>query len=668
MDIFRPDDLYELKEITELAISPDGSRVVYVEKQIDRGQDRSFSNLWLVSTEGSVEPRRLTRGLWNDCCPMWSSDGNQFAFLSDRADEVEIYRQKRDLKQDKGKPKFQIWILDVQQGGEARQVTSCSEGVEYDEESECYHWSPDNKRLVFVSRDPTEQQKEYLKSKDPIVVTRLRHKYDGKGYLDDVRTHLFIVDVNSRAVTRLTGDDYDDHSPRWSPDGHSIAFISNRSKNPDDTSYQDLWSVTTGGENLRQLTKGDAKIEHPRWSPDGKYIACVRSPGEQNSYALRRIMVLDTEENRHWIPTSGLDNTVDYYSYPLWSPDSRWLYAVIASGAQGRPVRMPACSEGKTEIILQSQGADSQLELFDLSADGSTAAFTLASPRRTRDVYSLPTDALLSPGAVPTRLTQVNENLLTGKALNTTSRITVTGAEGDPVEVLVDFPPDFDDYPRPAVLWIHGGPMSYDAPAFDEEVAVFTGQGYVVIRANYHGSTSYGEKFCSSIRGEWGIREETDLMAAVDEVINRGWADPQRVYIGGGSYGSCLTNRMMGRTDRFRAAVSERGDADYFSAFGTDDITLLDSIEMGLPWEAPENYWRISPIRMVKNMNTPVLFIDGAEDWRCPLSNTEQLYVSLKKRGVEAQLVIYPGESHSFSKPGHRVDRLKRILQWLEQH
>ena len=668
MDIFRPDDLYELKEITELAISPDGSRVVYVEKQIDRGQDRSFGNLWLVSAEGSGEPRRLTRGLWNDRCPMWSPDGKQVAFLSDRADEAEIYRQKRDLKQDKGKPKFQIWILDLQQGGEARQVTSYSEGVEYDEESECYHWAPDNKRLVFVGRDPTEQQKEYLKSRDPIVVTRLRHKYDGKGYLDDVRTHLFVIDVNSRAVTRLTGDDYGDHSPRWSPDGHSIAFISNRSKNPDDTSYQDLWGITSKGDDLRQLSKGNARIEHPRWSPDGKYIACVCSPGAQNYYALRHIMVVDAEENGHWIPTKGLDNTVDDYRYPLWSPDNRWLYVVIARGAQGRLVRMPACVEGKAEIMWQSQGTDSQLELFDLSADGSITVFTLASPQRPRDVYSLPTEALLNPRAVPTRLTQVNDKFLTGKALNTTSRITVTGAEGDPVEVLVDFPPDFDDRPRPAILWIHGGPMGYDAPAFNKEVAVFTGQGYVVIRANYHGSTSYGEKFCSSIRGEWGIREETDLLAAVDEVINRGWADPQRVYIGGVSYGGCLTNWMMGRTHRFRAAVSERGEADYFSAFGTDDQQLWISSDLGLPWENPENYWRVSPIRLVKNMNTPVLFIDGAEDWRCPLSNTEQLYISLRKRGVETQLVIYPGESHSFSKPCHLVDRLKRILAWLEQH
>jgi len=655
MNVFRPNDLFELREIKDIALAPDGSRVVYVQREFNRAKDQSFDNLWLVSTNNRSDPIRLTRGLWNDRSPIWSSDGTQIAFLSNREDELEICQLKlKTEKKDKRNKnrKFQIWILNLRTGGEPRQITYRDEGVE------SYHWAPDGKRLVFASRDPTNEQKKYLKNKDPIIVNRLQHKYDGKGFLDNVHTHLFTVEI----------DTYDDKNPRWSPDGSRIVFVSNRTKNPDDNEREDLWIITPNGGKPRRLTNGNVKVNYPRWSPDGNYIAFVSSEEPENYYRLRHLMVIELKGDGYWIPTKGLNRGVSECSQPLWSPDSKRLYTVIDQQARGRLVQTLACSEGTAQPIFEKQSLNSHLELLDTDDNGSKLVFTLASPGHPRDIYTLPTKVSTDSKVDPIRLTWVNEAFLKSKNLAKTERLTVRGANNDPVEVLVNFPPDFDGRPHPTILWIHGGPMSYDAPAFSEEVSVFTGQGYLVLQVNYHGSTSYGENFTLSIRGNWGRQEQEDFISVLNQIIDKRWADPNYLYIGGISYGGILTNWMIGYTNRFRAAVSERGESDYFSAFGTDDMHIWFTDELGLPWKTPENYQRISPIRYVEQMNTPVLFIEGAEDCRCPLSNAEQLYVSLRKRGIEAELVVYPGEGHSFKKPSHRVDRLQRILDWFARH
>ncbi|MFB6290364.1 MAG: prolyl oligopeptidase family serine peptidase [Candidatus Bipolaricaulia bacterium] len=673
MQEFRPQDLYNLKVIKSLSLSPGGNKVVFGQREFEKNSSKPRTNLWLISMEADDPPtiKRLTRGQWEDSSPQWNNQETKLAFLSNRPYSIPVKGQedrgeRRSDSTDKKSTneKDQIWILDLtDEMDEPRQLTNNSEGVS------SFHWSPDGKRIVYSGRDPTPEQREYLRSKDPIVVNRLQHKYDGRGYLDNVRNHLFVIDLTTRERTRITCEDYDDRSPRWNPDGSGIAFISNRTGNPDNNKREDLWLIQPNGSNLRRLTRGEVDASRPRWSPSGEHIAYIGSNEPENPYRLDRLKLVSKEGGEQLTPTERFDYGCLGTSYPNWSVNGEYLYTVVGKEAQGRLIRSPAFSIGETEILFPGREEFVHLELFDFDSQSQTSTFTLSSPMKPRDVYIADKDDLLTGRIENSRqMTTLNQEWLENRESYQTERFVVRGANEDEIEFLVNLPAHFSGDPAPAILWIHGGPMTFDSPSFDLYSAVFATLGYVVLHVNYHGSSSYGEDFTMSVRGDWGRREEEDFKASLNYLMDKGWIDPEKLFVGGASMGGILTNWLLGRTDLFRAAVSERSECDYFSAFGTDDMHIHFTDDLGLPWEHPEDYRDISPIRYVANMETPVLFIEGAEDYRCSLSNTEQLYVSLKKRGVESELVIYPGESHVFEEPYHRVDRLERTLDWFAEH
>jgi dipeptidyl aminopeptidase/acylaminoacyl peptidase len=270
----------------------------------------------------------------------------------------------------------------------------------------------------------------------------------------------------------------------------------------------------------------------------------------------------------------------------------------------------------------------------------------------------------------PTRLTAVNDDLLADRHSPECRRVTFE-SEGHEVEGMAYLPPDFDPEdpdPRPLVTSVHGGPISYDAPTFGFEYAYWTGEGSVVLRVNYRGSSSYGREFSEQIRGDWGPRETADVLAGVEELVERGWADPDRLFATGFSYGGITTGYLVAETDRFAAAAAEHGVYDFRSAFGTDDSHVWWTNDFGLPWENPEGYEAASSIGDVGEMNTPLLVTAGGEDWRCPPSQSEQLYVSVKKRGVPAKLVVYPDEHHDVGDPDRAIHRLEVLTDWFERH
>ncbi|WP_135828231.1 S9 family peptidase [Halorussus halobius] len=689
------DDFYDLRLVSEPAVSPAGDRVAFVADEFDAADERRRS-LFVVPTDGSHEPYRLTR-VADASDPTWGPDGSKLGFRAARETDAGIAVSRAPDDESAGDeatsddPETQVWAFDLDRGGDARQLTDFEEGVEG------FDWGPDGERIVVAARDPTDDQREYLDRREdgaPVETERLQHKYDGVGWLDDVRTYLFVVDCETRTATRLddaygggarepaTGLD-----PSWSPapvpgaDGHRIAFLSNRTDRPDDNYVMDVYTVAPDGSDCRKLTDSTLTASRLRWHPEGDRLAFVaRDP--ENAHVPSEPYVAAFEPDDQ--PTAGtatveslagdLDRTVARYGDPAWHGDD----VVAPIGDEGLTRLARFRGDEPPVRTFGEQGRDRTVEGFDCR--GGTVAVVLSHPRDGTELYavdaeSLDTDASDSeshdPAGEPTRLTAATDDLVADHETPECRRVTVESA-GHEVEALAYLPEDFDpdapdSEPRPAVVSVHGGPVSYDAPTFSFLFAYLTGQGYVVVRPNYRGSSSYGRAFSEAIRGDWGPRETADVLASVDEVVQRGWADPDRLFATGFSYGGITTAYLVAETDRFAAAAAEHGVYDFRSAFGTDDSQVWWADDFGLPWEAPERYEAAASIGDVGEMDTPLLVTAGGEDWRCPPSQSEQLYVSLKKRGVPARLVVYPDEHHAIEDPDRATHRLEELADWFER-
>lgn len=703
--------LHDITRITDVAVSPDGDRVAFLTREHDPGEDETVNSLWVVPADGSREPHRLTRA--SDAGrPRWSPDGSKLGFVAVRdrdpdlrvgrpGDESEEAGDDEDGKggdggeddedgestDDEGgdgngsradEPEPQVWAFDMELGGDARQVTDRDEGVSG------FDWGPDGERVVVSARDPTEEEREYIDQREedgPIEVERLQHKYDGRGYLDEVTTYLFVVDAQTREAERL--DDANDGGygfmggmePAWGPHGR-ITFVANHTDWPDDSYVRDVYTIDPDGGDRRKLTDGELSVWGPDWSPDGERLAFGgRDP--ENWYVPVEVYVAeDADDGDPCRSVSGeLDRTLAYGSHPQWL-DGETLVALIADGGWSRLVRLHV--DGEPERVFDVQDRLETLGTLDIG--GGTLAFQTSRPSEGANLDAVDAADLDIPGRgggddqregaddPRIRLTALNDEFVEEYPGPGCRRLTFEGARGDEVEGLAFYPPEFDPNEpdeRGVVLDIHGGPMAYDAPGFRFQDWFFTSRGYVVFKVNYHGSTSYGREFCESLRGEWGSLEVEDLLAGVDELTERGWADPDRLFPTGFSQGGINTGYLVTRDDRWAAAAAEHGIYDLRSSFGTDDSQNWLEADFGLPWENLEAYEEASSITDVGNVETPLLLTAGEHDWRCPPSQSEQLYVSVRKQGVDAKLVVYPGEHHNVGTPERAVHRLETLDEWF---
>jgi dipeptidyl aminopeptidase/acylaminoacyl peptidase len=582
---------------------------------------------------------------------------------------------------DDDEPKSQVWVFDLALGGDARQLTDREEGVSQ------FDWSPDGERLVVAARDPTDDEREYLAERrdgGPIVTERLQHKADGAGWLDSVATYLFVVDAETGEETRLdeaygggASEVFAGMGPAWGPDGR-IAFTSCRLERPDDTYVRDLYTIRSDGSDLTKLTDSDLAIDGPRWSPDGERIAFV-GRGPENHCAPSEVYVHDGEEYRSLMP--DLDRTLGWYAEPVWADDET-LYTLVGDESRTRLVRLRV--DGPPERVFEAQGDDRGLKRFDLAGD--TAALHLSHPTEGSDVFAVAAadlDAESEPDSL-VRLSNLNRTLAEEYSMPEVRRVSFEngvserGSDARETEssggwnidgvVYHDPDVDLDDGPHPLVLAIHGGPVSYDEPEFNFDHAALTSRGYVILRVNYRGGSSYGRAFAETLKGRWGTVEVDDLVAGVEHVVGRGWADPDRVFGFGFSYGGIAQGYLVTQTDVLAAAVPEHGIYDLRSLFGTDDCHVWTEHEFGLPWEDPEAFDASSSILDVENISAPLLVTAGGQDWRCPPSQSEQLYVAAKKLGVDAKLVVYPDEHHNIGDPKRAVHRLEQITEWYERH
>lgn len=631
------DDYFALKDVSDPQISPDGKWVAYVLGDTNEKKDKDFSNIFMAPAAGGAPVQLTFSG--EDEFPRWSPDNQWLAFLSSRDDkEAQIYLMNRN-------------------GGEASAVTTVKQGVEY------FEWSPDNKQLLLVIQDADPNEKPAKgdddKAAPPAVITRLFFKWDGVGYRKELYKHLYVFTIATRELKQLTSGPYDDADPitgsygsswpQWSPDGKQIAFVSNRTAEPDANENTDVFVISAAGGEPKKLTSHEGPDEMPNWSPDGKSIVYITQLEPKYLwYDQLDLAVIPVEGGTPRVLTRDLDRNV---WNPSYGPDGR-LYFMIEDNCTVRVVSMPAKGGPIAEVT-----SEKIVRRFNLGPKGLVAV----SAGR----WESPDEIYVASAGKTMQLTNANKDFLEKVEVGKVERIDFKSKDGTPVSGFLTLPPGFDRSKKyPAILWPHGGPNEQETGEFYFRPQFLAAQGYVVLLIDYRGSTGHGRNFQQSIWSDWGKKEIDDLLAAVDYVISLGFVDPEKLGMGGHSYGAILTDYMLVKSDRFKAMITDAGESNYLMDYGVDQYLLDWEAEVGKPWENPQRYIEMSPYFQLKNAKTPTLIICGQQDWNVPLVNSEQLYLSLRRLGVDTMLVSYPEMPHEFSRPSYIKDRYLRYAAW----
>ena len=662
-----PDDFWSMRFVTELRLSPDGRALAYTVETNDREANETRSAVWLYDRQ-TGEMRQLTSGLKRDGSPRWSPDGTRLAFVSTRA----------------GK-QAQLYVMPVAGGGEARRLTSMRHGA-----SDPF-WSADGSWVGFESEvrpdespsapehedAPAREKREKEESERLRVITRLQYRWDGKGYLEG-RTHLFRAALAGGAVEPLTEGDYDNSDAACSPDGRYLAFASDRSDERDANMTSDIWLLDLQTRALRRLTDGTRGAGHPAWSPDGKRLAFI-SEHAIHGHSVYNVPVLmaDVETGEITNPLEGQDLSAEPGIYgdipspsatatlPTWSRDGQHVYFLNQRLGGVDVLRVPA-EGGAAETVVD--GAEWDIRQVALTPDGQHLYALQCGPTEPWDIWEY--DLRELPARAGRRVTEVNRELLAARPMTAPERFTLNSFDGWEIEAWL-YRPESATNPAPLVLWIHGGPHGAYGQTFYLQAQLLASRGYAVLHANPRGSTGYGEDFAQACDHDWGGGDYKDLMAAVDAALARGGLDADRLAVMGTSYGGYMTNWIVGQTDRFKAGVTINSVTNLFTSFGTGDI---DSVwaegDYGWPWEHEAFYKERSPITYASRMTTPLRIIGAEDDYRCPISQSEELYTWLKKLGrAPVDFVRVPHASHSaYASPRQRVRRIELALEWIERY
>jgi dipeptidyl aminopeptidase/acylaminoacyl peptidase len=634
------DDLARIQRVGAPVVSPEGDWVAYTVSQIDAKEDKGITHLWMVKWDGSVR-LQLTFGKEGASAPRFSPDGRYLSFLSSRPGPA------------KG---TQLWLLD-RRGGEAEQSTAIT-----DQEIEGYIWSPDSKKLLLTLHPKAEPEAEEGKppaAPKPIVIDRYHFKQDIQGYLrDDAWDSLYLYDLTAKKPEKLTtAKNVVEEDAAWSPDGSWIAFSSNQDPDPDRSTNTDIFVVAAkAGSAARKLTTWPGPDGGGRlaWSPDSKSIAYAQGAKiDLMEYSQPRPAIV-TLDGKVSYPASKLDRGVHE---PVYSSDGHLSY-LVGDDRNQYPAEVELAGDGDKRLLAQ-QGA---VTAWD-QASGHTAVLH-TNDTAPAEIYALENGALR-------KLTTHNDALLAELNLVPTEDVEFKSKDGSDIHGLLTRPADFKaGTPVPMILYIHGGPNGQDEHSFDFLRQFAATKGYAELNVNYRGSSGRGQDYSKAIAKDWGHLEVEDLMAGVDKAVAMGVADPDRLAVTGWSYGGMLTDYTVASTDRFKAAISGAGVASPMSFYGVDQYILQYDYELGPPWKNLQLYNKLSYpfLEIDKRIHTPMLFMGGTSDMNVPLLGGEQMYQALRSLGRPAELVVYPGQFHGFTRPSYIRDRYERYLAWWDKY
>ena len=643
------DDTSRFLAVDEARLSPDGRWVAYTVKSTDVAKDKALTDLWMSSRDGSQQVRLTTSGDVKGALA-WRPDGQMLTFLAARGTD------------DDKKKGPQLWQLD-RRGGEAQKMTDVPGSVA------SYAWSPDGRQIVLAvdDADPRESPDKIAgwerKTEPPLVIDGFRFKHDMDGYLRGLHTHLFLFDPVSRAATRLTKGKTSESAPAWSPDARRIAFMSNRAADPDRTEETSVIVMdAAAGAAERILATGTAEEDAtPAWSPDGRWIAFSRGDADRfSAYQLYRLAIVPTEGGATTIVTRNLDRAVR--APFIWSADSSRVTLTVDDDRASH-VAQVAISDGAVTALT---GGRRTVDGLSGGPDGDLS-FIGSSASQAGEVH------VLAHGSTQ-RITRHNDAWLADMRLGHVSDFTSRSSDGGEVHGLMTTPPDYVSGRRyPTLLLIHGGPNGQDAHRFAAHGGmlreVLAARGYVVLQVNYRGSAGRGDAYQKAIYADWGNKEIIDLLGAVDWAVAEGIADPQRLGIGGWSYGGILTDYMIATDRRFKAAVSGAGSANQISMFGSDQYVVQYEKELGPPWKTQDLWLKLSyPFFHADRIQTPTLFLSGLQDFNVPTAGSEQMYQALKMLGVDTRMVLYPAQFHGLTLPSYQRDVLQRFADWFDRY
>lgn len=636
-----PDDFYHVQDVSDPQVSPDGQWVAYVVTANDRDADEARSAIWMANWDGS-QRLALTAAADGIGKPKWSPDGRYLAYVATLvgADTTA------------GAEKSQIMLLD-RRGGDAHPLT----GVLGDIGG--YAWAPDGRSLVYAMREDDSG-----KTPKPIVIDALHFKQDEAGYLGAGHArHLYLSDIESKHSEQLTTDSgFNEDLPTWSPDGRQIAFIRTREQGPDQDGREDVDVMEPkAGAPVRKLVRPFApNAQKLAWSPDGALLAYLQGLEPKfNAYMQDRLAVVPAAGGAGRSLTDKLDRAVTSF---VFDADSAALMITVEDDGIAYPARVDVANG------VITQAAAGSFVVSSVSEAASHTALLECSDGALAEVYALEAGKLR-------KLTAHNDAFLAQLQLATVEDVRFKSKDGTEIHALLVKPPAYVAGRRyPTLLWIHGGPNGQDEHSlvldgYQFEPQMFAAQGFVVLRVNYRGGSGRGADFAKAIVADWGHKEVEDLLAGVDHLVALGIADKERLAVGGWSYGGILTDYTITTDRRFKAAISGAGSGNQLSTYGSDEYILQYNHELGPPWSNPALWLKMSyPFFHADRIHTPTLFVGGDQDFNVPIIGGEQMYQALRTLGVPAQLIVYPGQHHVFTRPSFVKDLAERMSGWLEQY